>query len=110
MERRFDVLVVGELNVDLILDRLATLPEVGKEIVARAMTLALGSSSAIFASNLRCLGPSVAFLGKVGDDLFGAFVVERLRIGRVDTSALLVTPEHATGATLVLNRGEDRVM
>lgn len=109
MERRFDVLVVGELNVDLILDGLSTLPEVGKEILARDMALTLGSSSAIFAHNLRCLGPSVAFLGKVGDDLFGTFVVDRLRTGRVDTSMVLTTAE-PTGATLVLNRGEDRAM
>jgi sugar/nucleoside kinase (ribokinase family) len=109
MKRRFDVLVVGELNVDVILDRLAALPEVGKETLARAMSLTLGSSSAIFAHNLRCLGPSVAFLGKVGSDLFGTFVVDRLRIGRVDTSMLLVTPE-PTGATVVLNQGEDRAM
>lgn len=109
MKRRFDVLVVGELNVDFILDRLATLPEVGREILARAMTLTLGSSSAIFAHNLRCLGPEVSFLGKVGSDLFGAFVVERLRTRGVDTSMLLVTSE-PTGATVVLNRGEDRAM
>jgi sugar/nucleoside kinase (ribokinase family) len=110
MGRRFEVLVVGELNVDIILDRMVTLPELGQEILAREMTLALGSSSAIFAHNLRCLGPSVAFLGKVGDDLFGRFVVERLRIGRVDTSHVLVAPERSTGATVVLNRGEDRAM
>ena len=110
MERRFDVLVVGELNVDLILDGLAAEPEVGKETLAQEMTLTLGSSSAIFASNLSCLGARVAFVGKVGSDLFGAFVVERLRAGGVDTSLLLVTPEHATGATVVLNQGEDRAM
>jgi sugar/nucleoside kinase (ribokinase family) len=109
MKRRFDVLVVGELNVDFILDRLATLPVVGREILARGMTLTLGSSSAIFAHNLRCLGADVAFLGKVGSDLLGAFVVERLRTGGVDTSMLLVTAE-PTGATVVLNQGEDRAM
>jgi sugar/nucleoside kinase (ribokinase family) len=110
MGRSFDVLVVGELNVDIVLDGMATLPEVGKEILARAMTVALGSSSAIFAHNLRCLGPSVAFLGRVGDDPLGAFVTERLRIGRVDTSMILVTPDRPTGATVALNRGEDRAM
>lgn len=110
MQRRFDVLVVGELNVDLILDRLTTAPEVGKETLARGMTLALGSSSAIFASNLCCLGLRVAFLGKVGTDLFGSFVVERLHASGVDTSLLLAAPEHATGATVVLNQGEDRAM
>jgi sugar/nucleoside kinase (ribokinase family) len=110
MGRSFDVLVVGELNVDVILDGMATLPEVGKEILARAMTVALGSSSAIFAHNLRCLGPSVAFLGRVGDDHLGAFVTDRLRIGRVDTSMILVTPDRPTGVTVALNRGEDRAM
>jgi sugar/nucleoside kinase (ribokinase family) len=110
MRRRFDVLVVGELNVDLILDGMGSLPEVGKEILARSMTLTLGSSSAIFASNLRCLGPEVAFLGKVGDDLFGSFVVDRLRARGVDASAILAVPGLATGATVALNHGEDRAM
>jgi sugar/nucleoside kinase (ribokinase family) len=110
MRRRFDVLVVGELNVDLILDGMGALPEVGKEILARSMTLTLGSSSAIFASNLRCLGPEVAFLGKVGDDLFGSFVVDRLRARGVDTSRILTVPGLSTGATVALNHGEDRAM
>ncbi len=110
MQRPFDVLVVGELNVDLILDGLSRWPTVGEETLARGMTLALGSSSAIFASNLACLGARVAFLGRVGSDRFGSFVVERLRAGGVDTSLVQVTDEHATGATVVLNQGEDRAM
>jgi len=63
---RFDVIVIGELNVDLLLNDIALLPTVGKEIIANQMKLALGSSSAIFASNLSTLGLKVAFLGKVG--------------------------------------------
>lgn len=110
MTRTTDVLVVGELNVDLILDGLAGLPELGKEVLAEAMTLTLGSSSAIFASNLSTLGAKVAFLGRVGEDLFGDLVVERLRARGVDTALVLRTPAHATGATVVLNRGEDRAM
>src|SRR5262249_6954778 len=110
MSRPFDVLVVGELNVDLILDGLCALPEVGKEILACSMTLTLGSSSAIFASNLSCLGPRVAFLGKVGCDLFGSFVMERLRARGVDTSRVVTVPGLATGATVALNHGEDRAM
>jgi sugar/nucleoside kinase (ribokinase family) len=110
MKRRFDVLVVGELNVDLILDGLSRWPAIGEETLAAGMTLALGSSSAIFARNLCCLGARVAFLGKVGSDRFGSFAVECLRSGGVDTSSVLVTKEHATGATVVLNQGEDRAM
>ena len=110
MTRPADVLVVGELNVDLILDGLSRMPEVGKEVLAEAMTLTLGSSSAIFASNLSTLGARVAFLGRVGQDLFGDLVMERLRARGVDTGLVLRTPAHATGATVVLNRGEDRAM
>lgn len=110
MNPRFDVLVAGELNVDLILNGLPKMPEVGKEILAEAMTLTLGSSSAIFASNLSCLGTKVAFLGKIGNDLFGDLVVDRLQSKGVNTETILRTPGHATGATIVLNKEEDRAM
>ena len=46
--KKFDVIVVGELNVDLILNQIDGFPEVGKEKLADQMTLTLGSSSAIF--------------------------------------------------------------
>ncbi len=62
--RNLDVLVVGELNVDLILNEIQGFPEVGKEIVARAMKITLGSSSAIFASNLSSLGMLSGFSGE----------------------------------------------
>lgn len=106
----YDVLVVGELNVDLILNGLHRMPEVGKEILADAMTLTLGSSSAIFASNLSSIGAKVAFLGKVGHDLFGDLAVNCLRAKQVQVEMILRTSEHATGATIILNRGEDRAM
>lgn len=110
MGKRIDVLVVGELNVDLILDRMEKSPEIGKEILAQNMTLTLGSSSAIFASNISFLGSRVAFIGKIGGDSFGNLVVESLRKNGVDTSMIKVDDCLGTGATVVLNVGEDRAM
>ena len=110
MAAKSDVLVVGELNVDLILNGMSRMPEVGKEILAQEMTLALGSSSAIFASNLSSLGVHVSFLGKIGNDIFGDLVLQRLHAKHVNTDKILRTPSHATGATIVLNREEDRAM
>jgi len=108
MEKIFDVLVVGELNVDLILDKIEKFPEVGKEVIARNMTLTLGSSSAIFASNISSLGAKTAFLGKIGNDKFGEIVLESLQKSKVDTSLIKIDQQLGTGATICLNVGEDR--
>jgi len=108
--KKFDVIVVGELNVDLILNNIDGFPEVGKEKLADQMTLTLGSSSAIFASNLSSLGAKVAFLGKVGQDSFAELVVDSLNKKGVDTSMIIRDPSLNTGATIVLNYGHDRAM
>ena len=106
--REFDILAVGELNVDLLLNHIGGFPEVGKEIFARDMTLALGSSTAIFAANAAALGAKVAFRGMIGRDSFGDLVRTSLEKSGVDTSLLIETPDAATGLTAILNYGNDR--
>lgn len=108
MEKMYDVLVVGELNVDLILDEIGKFPEVGKEVLADRMTLTLGSSSAIFASNISSLGAKVAFIGKIGNDKFGEIVLDSLKAENVDVSLLKIDRLLDTGITVVLNVDEDR--
>jgi sugar/nucleoside kinase (ribokinase family) len=110
MEKPFDVLVIGELNVDLILNQIEKFPEMGKEIVAERMTLTLGSSSAIFASNISTLGSKIMFAGQLGQDSFGEFIIASLQSRSVNTDYVLRSSEHATGATVVLNYNEDRAM
>jgi sugar/nucleoside kinase (ribokinase family) len=106
-----EVIVVGELNVDLILDGLeGKLPEVGKEILAANMTLTLGSSSAIFASNLSSLGAKVRFCGMVGKDQFAELVLSSLAERDVDTSAVTRSDVHQTGVTVACSYGNDRAM
>ena len=110
MKNARDVIVVGELNVDLILNQIESFPETGKEKLAGNMTLTLGSSSAIFASNLSSLGINTSFIAKIGNDVFGQFCKEQLETKGVDTSLLLIKDDLKTGATIVLNFGEDRAM
>ena len=74
MNKQFDVIVVGELNVDLIMNQLHSFPETGKEKLAEKMLLTLGSSSAIFASNLAALGMKVSFVGKIGERYIWKFL------------------------------------
>jgi sugar/nucleoside kinase (ribokinase family) len=108
--KKFDVIVVGELNVDLILNSIDSFPEMGKEKIAKNMTLTLGSSSAIFASNLSSLGAKVAFIGMVGTDAFGNLVKDSLSAKKVNIDYLIISNKWNTGATIVLNYSEDRAM
>jgi sugar/nucleoside kinase (ribokinase family) len=104
------LVVVGELNADLIMEAVQALPELGKEQVAEGMTLTLGSSSAILASNASAVGVDVGFVGRIGDDAFGEFVLERLDDRGIDRRHVLPTPDEATGLTVVYTHGDDRGM
>ena len=97
----YDILAIGELNVDLILNNIDGEPEVGKEKFAGDMILTLGSSTAIFAANAAALGAKVGFVGMIGQDTLGNLIRESLEAKGVDTSMLIETDEHSSGATIV---------
>ncbi|MYC67989.1 MAG: carbohydrate kinase family protein [Acidobacteriia bacterium] len=103
------VLVVGELNPDLVLAALTSVPEAGREVVAREFAFRLGSSSAICASGLTKLGNDVAFLGTAGDDAFGRFCVQQLAAAGVDVSLVRTDPSLQTGLTVSIT-ARDRAL
>lgn len=104
----YDVVAIGELNADVIMNHIDGEPEVGKEKFAGNMILTLGSSTAIFAANVAALGARTGFVGMVGKDSFGQLVRDRLEAKGVDTNMLIEHPTIPTGATIVLNYNEDR--
>lgn len=108
--KKYDVLVLGELNADLILNNIKGLPVIGTEIISRDMQLVMGSSSAIFACNLSVLGAKVAFLGKMGVDVFGVVVEASLKDKGVFTEFVIKDKELLTGVSVAMNYGEDRAM
>lgn len=104
----FDVLVVGELNVDIILEDIKGFPAIGTEILANKLKVTLGSSSAIFASNLSALGNAVAIVGLTGEDTFAELIKDSLRLKKVNTDFVSSTKQFDTGLTIVMNYGMDR--
>jgi sugar/nucleoside kinase (ribokinase family) len=106
--KKIDVIVIGELNVDIILNGIESIPVIGKEIIANTMSVTLGSSSAIFASNLSTLGVNVAFIGKIGNDNFAQIVLDSLKSKNVETGHILRSAYLSTGATIVLVYDQDR--
>lgn len=103
----FDCLIAGDANVDMLVDGVITL-EPGTEKLASNLNLVLGGSSAITAFNLSRLGASVAFAGVVGQDLFGRFVLEKLKSGGVNIDHLRTTNAEKTGITIWHSRDGQR--
>lgn len=108
--RPLDVVVVGELNADLIV-RLDAAPEFGQveKLVADA-GLTVGSSSAIFACGAARLGLRVGFIGKVGADEFGRFMLDSLAQRGVETARCVIDSQIRTGLSVILSMGNDRAI
>lgn len=101
-------LFVGDINVDVIMGGLASLPVVDKEILCESYQEVMGSSAVIAACAYACLGGQVAFAGLAGKDRFGDFMVEGLKGFGIDTSRVQRTSEVNTGVTVNLIYGTTR--
>ncbi|MGH9534396.1 MAG: carbohydrate kinase family protein [Terriglobales bacterium] len=105
---RFDVTVAGELNLDLILYGLPRRRAPEREYLATDCSLTLGSSSAIFAHNLACLGNRVGFASRIGDDLLGHAARRALAAARVDVSQVKSARTPPSGVTIVIAQPKGR--
>jgi len=105
---KFDVSVIGELNLDLIFYGLPAKLELDREHLATNLSLTLGSSSAIFAHNLARLGSNVGFSSSIGSDSLGPICIERLAEANVDLSRVKKFDGKITGLTVILPQGKER--
>jgi len=111
MSTKYDLLVAGEINPDLILSGPELEPRFGQaEILVRDAELTAGSSAVIFACGAARLGLRVAFVGVMGDDLFGRFMLDWLAKAEIDSRHVLVDPTLKTGLSVILDRGQDRAI
>ncbi|HAJ34465.1 MAG TPA: carbohydrate kinase, partial [Chloroflexi bacterium] len=110
MHKEFDVIAVGDLNADLILAGDVT-PVFGQvEKVIDDATLTMGGSTSIFACGAARLGLRVAFIGKVGRDPIGDFLLDVLVSRSIDIEGVRRDAQIKTGLTTILSRGVDRAM
>jgi sugar/nucleoside kinase (ribokinase family) len=104
----FDVSVIGELNLDLILYGLPHEFILEHEHLAKDLSITLGSSSAIFAHNLAYLGNKVGFSSCIGNDPFGEICVQRLGESGVDLSRVRRLKGKTTGLTVIVPQRQHR--
>ena len=103
------ILVIGELNVDIVIAGLGSVPQMGAEILAQDCELTLGSASAIFAVGISKLNHPVTFISQVGKDSFGDFCINSLKQSGVSTKNVTRIDEK-TGVTIALSSTRDRAL
>lgn len=96
------VLFIGDINVDLMMGGLETLPVVDREVTASSFSLTMGSSVVITAANFAGLGGSAAVAGLAGSDDYGRFMIEGMKARGIDTDLVQQTDETGTGVTVNL--------
>ena len=107
----FDLLVLGDCNPDLVVRGGDVTPAFGQvERLVDEAVLTIGGSGAIAACGAAQLGLRTAFVGVVGDDVFGRFMLDALSERGVDVRRCPVDPNRPTGITIVLSRGDDRAI
>ncbi|NND04463.1 MAG: ribokinase [Acidimicrobiia bacterium] len=97
---RFDVVVVGSLNQDLV----ATVPRIpapGETVLASGHAAFAGGKGANQATAAARLGANVAMVGRVGADANGSTLREGLAGDGIDVSRVLIDDEAATGLALI---------
>ena len=107
MKQPPEIVVAGEIFVDLILSGLSGWPEPGKEIFASEFRREMGGGTAITACGLAKLGINVALLAVAGDD-WGAWLRDRLGRQNVDVSWVERNPDEPTAFTIIATMPHDR--
>jgi sugar/nucleoside kinase (ribokinase family) len=104
------VLCAGEINVDLVLQGYTEFPTPGKEVLVRDCQLVLGSATAIMAMGLARLGTPVAFVGRVGDDVWGRYCLEDMASRGIDLARVIRGGGPRTGITVSITHPGDRAL
>ena len=106
-----DLLVLGDCNPDLLITGEDLAFEFGqREKLVAGMLLTIGGSAAITACGAARLGLRTAFVGALGDDEFGRFMLGAMSAADVDMSGCPVDPHLPTGVTVAAVRDGDRAM
>jgi len=106
--KKFDIIIAGDCNVDLIFNDFSKLPDYGEEVLAEKFHFTLGSSAGITAAHLATLGARVAFIGAIGNDVFGQQFKSMLNKCGVCTDYIPIRNDARTGCTVVMSKDEDR--
>ena len=107
---RFDVVVVGSANIDLVAD-VDSLPDPGRTLLANGYAEHPGGKGLNQAVACARMGARTAFIGCVGDDAAGRLLMDVLISDGVDTSGVTVV-DAPTGRAFITvdSHGENTIV
>src|SRR4030081_1162193 len=106
------ILTVGSLNMDQIA-QVARLPIQGETLLGNgSLRLVPGGKGANQAVAMARLGAQVSLAGRIGQDAFGAQLLQALQTDGVQTTLLAVDEQEATGVALIflLPQGDNAIV
>lgn len=95
------ILVLGSLNMDLVTNVKVT-PKVGETILGRGFSEIPGGKGANQAVAIGRLGGNVSMLGRVGNDNFGADLIQALADSGVENAMVKKVEGAPTGTALIM--------
>ena len=109
MTTTLDCLCAGIIVADSVCQPIEKMPLPGTLIRTERVEFTIGGCAANVAVDMAKLGLRIGVSGRVGNDLFGREVRDRLLASAVQCDGLVLSETAATSSTFVLNvKGEDR--
>lgn len=99
------IIVIGSVNMDMVV-KASHIPQPGETVLGGTFLMNPGGKGANQAIAAARLGGNVAFVGKVGDDVFGKQSVRLFDDEGVDTSGILLAHDVPSGVALITVDGQ----
>lgn len=104
------ILTIGSMNMDVTIFS-ERIPEQGETISGRNFLLSPGGKGANQSVAAARMGAEVAFVGCVGNDIFGNKLIDVLKADGIDTSFVTKIPDTSTGvAVITVCGGDNRII
>lgn len=105
-----DLIVIGSSNMDLVIS-LPRIPAIGETVLGGKSSMIFGGKGANQAVAAARSGGQVAFISKVGDDIFGARMKAHFIQENLPAECILTDPDEPTGIAqiFVSEKGENAI-
>jgi sugar/nucleoside kinase (ribokinase family) len=104
------VVALGDANIDICMVGGGS-PSMGHEILVHNMVVSPAGSTGYFALGISRLGDECRFVGRLGGDYFGKFILDKMKSFGIMTSYIKVDPDIQTGVTVsVVSENGERAL